>query len=265
VSEIVDLAAIEQGTVGEGGGAPVVILHGLFGSARNWGTIARRLAERHRVLALDLRNHGASPWTKSMGYRAMAADLRAFIERRRLAPVALVGHSMGGKVAMTLALETPDLVERLAVADIAPVRYAPALGAYVEAMRGIDFGRATRRAEVDARLAERVPEAGIRQFLLQNLVHEGGGLRWRLNLETLGAAMPELSDFPDFPEGAAYAGPTIFVAGARSDYVQPEHRAAIRRLFPKASLVRLRDAGHWIHAERPDAFLETLLPFLDAG
>jgi pimeloyl-ACP methyl ester carboxylesterase len=200
-----------------------------------------------------------------MSYPEMAADVRGFIEGRGLGPVALVGHSMGGKVAMTLALESPALVERLVVVDIAPVRYAPALGAYVEAMRGIDFARATRRAEIDALLAARVPEAGIRQFLLQNLVHEGGGLRWRLNLETLGATIPELSDFPDFSEEAAFAGPTLFIAGARSDYVQPEHRAAIRRLFPKASLVKIRDAGHWIHAERPDAFLETLLPFLDAG
>ena len=260
MSNIVDLAAAEQGA-----GPPIVILHGLFGSARNWGAIARRLAEQHRVFALDLRNHGASPWTASMDYAEMAGDVRAFVERRNLGPVALVGHSMGGKVGMVLALQAPALVERLVVVDIAPVRYPPAYLSFVEAMRGVDLDRAARRAEVGARLADGVPDEGVRQFLLQNLVAEEGRLRWRVNLDTLETAMPALSDFPDFPDDAAYEGPTLFVAGARSDYVQPEHRAAIRRLFPKASLVRLRDAGHWIHAERPEEFLDTLLPFLDAG
>jgi pimeloyl-ACP methyl ester carboxylesterase len=260
LSRIVELAATEQGT-----GSPVLVLHGLFGSARNWATIARRLAERHRVFALDLRNHGASSWTETMSYPEMAADVRAFIEGRRLGAVTLVGHSMGGKVAMTLALESPALIERLAVVDIAPVFYPPSLGAYIDAMRGIDLDRTTRRAEVDAELAASVPEDGIRHFLLQNLVHQEGRLRWRPNLAALAASMPAISEFPEFPEGITYDGPTLFIAGERSDYVQPEHRPAIRRLFPKASLLKLRDAGHWIHAERPDAFIATLLPFLEAG
>jgi pimeloyl-ACP methyl ester carboxylesterase len=260
LSRIVQLAATEQGA-----GSPVLVLHGLFGSARNWATIARRLAERHRVFALDLRNHGASPWTETMSYPEMAADVRAFIEGRGLGPVAIVGHSMGGKVAMVLALESPALVERLVVVDIAPAYYPPVLLSYIEAMRAIDLERTTRRADVDAALAAAVPEEGIRQFLLQNLVHEGGGLRWRLNLATLAVSMPAISEFPEPPEGTVYDGPTLFIAGERSDYVQPAHRAAIRRLFPRASLLKLRDAGHWIHAERPDAFVATLLPFLEGG
>src|SRR4051812_2005774 len=155
-----------------GQGPPLLVLHGLFGSGRNWASIAQRLAADRRVITLDLRNHGASPWQDAMGYAEMATDLLDHIETHGLGPSAVLGHSMGGKVAMTAAFVRPDLVERLVVVDIAPVANPPNLLAYVKAMRAADLAGVTRRGEVDAALAEAVPNAAERGFLLQNLVIE---------------------------------------------------------------------------------------------
>lgn len=254
-----DLAAAEFGA-----GPPVLVLHGLFGSGLNWRSIAQRLAERRRVFTLDLRNHGASPWADRMGYAEMAEDVRAFAARRGLGPVALIGHSMGGKVAMTLALASPEAVERLVVVDIAPVVNPPTLLAYVRAMRALDLSRLRRRAEADPLLAGTIANPAERAFLLQNLVAgPDGSLRWRLNLAAIERSMPEIVGWPEPPAGAAYRGPTLFVAGGRSDYVRAEHRPAITLLFPKARIATIPEAGHWVHAERPEAFLATVVPFLD--
>lgn len=255
----VELAATEQGK-----GPPLVMLHGLFGSARNWASIAKRLAERRRVFALDMRNHGASPWADDMDYGAMAEDVCAFLDAAGLDRTALLGHSMGGKAAMLAALRHPGRIERLVVVDVAPAAYRPVLGAYVEAMQAVDLAGCTRRAEVDAQLRPAVPDPAVRQFLLQNLVAEDGRLRWRLNLDAIGRAMPAISGFPEPPD-RSYDGPALFVAGGRSDYVRPEHEATIRRLFPRATVARVEDAGHWVHAEQPDAFLRTVEPFLAEG
>lgn len=252
------LAAAEHGS-----GRPVVILHGLFGSARNWASIAKRLAATHHVYALDLRNHGASPWAETMRYSEMAEDVRAFLRDRGLDGTAtLLGHSLGGKVAMVTALRHPDDVARLVVVDVAPVAYPMTLLPYVRAMRTVDLDAMTRRSEVEPALSKAVPDPAVRLFLLQNLVVEDGRLKWRLNLPVIEREMPELSGFPEFPAGTVYTGPTLFVAGERSDYIRPEHRVAIERLFPNAGLATVPDAGHWVHAERPEAFLETLRPFL---
>jgi pimeloyl-ACP methyl ester carboxylesterase len=253
----VDLVATEQGS-----GPPLLILHGLFGSATNWTGIARRLAAGRRVFALDLRNHGRSPWSDAVGYAAQAEDLDRFIRRHEIAPATLLGHSMGGKTAMALALREPDLVARLIVVDVAPAAYPPVLGAYAEAMRAIDPRRLARRAEADALLAERIPEAPIRSFLLQNLVAGPEGLGWRLNLDALAAGMAEISGFPALPPAARYDGPTLFIRGERSDYVEARHEPAIRERFPRAEIVTIAGAGHWVHAERPDAFLEAVERFL---
>jgi esterase len=245
-----------------GAGPPVVLMHGLFGSSRNLATVAKHLAARHLVLAVDLRNHGASPWSHSMDYPAMAEDLVALIEARGLGPVALLGHSMGGKVAMLTALRRTDLVERLIVVDVAPLAYEPVLLSYVRAMRGADLAGVRRRAEVDAQLAEAVPDPADRGFLLQNLVLEDDGARWRINLPVLEQDLPTISGFPELPSNLIYEGPTLFVAGDRSDYIRAEHEPIIRGRFPRAKIVRIAGAGHWVHAEQPKAFLEAIGAFL---
>ncbi len=256
---ITSLAAAEYGA-----GPPLAILHGLFGSGRNWAGIAQRLAAHHRAITLDLRNHGASPWEDAMDYAAMAEDVRATLDALGHRAFALIGHSMGGKVAMMAALARGAEVTRLVVVDIAPVSYAPRHLAYVRAMRDLDLAGISRRSMADARLAAAVPDAAERAFLLQNLVLENGQAAWRLNLAAIERAMPLLVGFPDLPAGVAYHGPALFVAGGRSDYLRPEYEPAIRRLFPAARIARIADAGHWLHAEQPQAFLDLVEPFLAA-
>jgi esterase len=256
-----DLAATAHG----GDGPPLLVLHGVFGSSRNWSSVAQRLAGAHRVLALDARNHGASPWAETMSYAEMVEDVAQSRRTRSLGRVTLLGHSMGGKTAMLDALEHPDEIERLVVVDVAPASYPPVLAAYARAMREVDLTGVTRRAEIDARLAGAIPDPGDRAFLRQNLVLEEGGARWRLNLPVIERAMPVISGFPAIPAGRAYCGPTLFIGGAASSYIRPEHRATIERLFPKAAIVHIPEAGHWVHAERPQEFLAALTPFLAGG
>jgi esterase len=259
--------AIRLATVAYGaGGTPLAILHGLFGAGRNWAGIAQRLAERRRVVALDLRNHGASPWTDGMDYAAMAQDVRATMAAQGHPRYALLGHSMGGKAAMVAALAHGDEIERLIVVDIAPVAYPAGQLGYARAMRGLDLAAIRRRGDADALLAAAVPDAAERAFLLQNLVFEAGQApRWRLNLAAIEQALPALAGFPALPAGTQYRGPALFVAGGRSDYLRPEHEPAVRRLFPAADIARIADAGHWPHAEQPQRFLDIVAPFLAAG
>jgi len=255
-----ELAASEFGS-----GPPVAILHGLFGSSRNWRSVAQHLAARHRVLAFDLRNHGASPWADGMSYVDMVEDLRASLRARSIEHAALLGHSMGGKVGMLMALLHPDEVDRQVIVDIAPAANPPNLLAYIRAMQAVDLRGVKRRAEVDVALAGAVPDPAERAFLLQNLVIDENAARWRLNLEAIERGFPQIVGFPDLPEGTAYRGPALFVAGARSNYIQLEHEPGIRRLFPQARIMRIEGAGHWVHAEQPQAFLQTVGPFLSGA
>ncbi|MCX7890071.1 MAG: alpha/beta fold hydrolase [Rhodobacteraceae bacterium] len=238
---------------------PVLIVHGLFGSARNWGAIQKRLAGRGRVVAVDMRNHGDSPWTASHTYPEMAADLAEVI-RDEGGPMDVIGHSMGGKAAMALALTEPALVRRLVVADIAPVAYGHTQLPLVEAMRALDPGTVATRAEADRRLAVMVPDAATRAFLLQSLDLKAEPHRWRLNLPVLAAAMPDIVGFPEM--AGVFEGPVLFLSGGTSGYVRPEHRDRIRALFPRARFARIKGAGHWLHAERPREFEETVRAFL---
>jgi len=254
------LAASEYGT-----GPPVAILHGLFGSGRNWRSIAQQLAAGHRVLTFDLRNHGTSPWAEGMSYREMVEDLRTSLRARGIAHTALLGHSMGGKVAMLTALLYPAEIDRLVVVDIAPAPNPPALLAYVRAMRAADLHGVKRRGNVDARLAQTVHDPAERAFLLQNLIIDEGTARWRLNLDAIEREFPEIVGFPPLPAGTAYRGPTLFVAGARSDHIRPEHEPVIRRLFPQAEITRIEGAGHWVHAEQPQEFLQAVEAFISSG
>ena len=248
------MVAIQLQAQAIGDGPPLVILHGLFGSARNWATIARRLADIRQVHALDLRNHGASPWAEPMTYAAMAEDVAAYVAAKRLGPCDLLGHSMGGKAAMTLALTRPELVARLIVVDIAPVDYGrDGFTRYVRAMQAVDLATAVRRSDVDRTLAAAIPEASLRAFLLQNLVSEDGQLRWRINLAAIAAAMPAITGFPD--TAACFPGPTTFLAGEHSDYLRPRDETAIRRLFPAVRLIEIGGSGHWPHADQPDRFV----------
>lgn len=248
-----------------GAGPPLVILHGLYGSGRNWTAVARSLAARHRVFAADLRNHGSSPWDERMSYGAMAEDVAALVKAQGLSRAAFLGHSLGGKVAMTLALGMPEIVERLVVVDIAPVVRPTTLEIYAEAMNALDLHGVERRGAVDAMLRPAVPDDTVRLFLLQNLVPGPDGLRWRINLKAILQEMPEIAGFPDFPAGTAYAGPTLVVRGANSPYIEERDLPAFGRYFPNFTLVTIADAGHWVHAERTEAFLAAVEPFLAAA
>lgn len=247
-----------------GEGAPVVLLHGLFGAAQNFGAIAKQLAARFRVISLDLRNHGASPHVRAMPYPAMADDVAQTLAGLGVGPAAIVGHSMGGKVAMALAQARPDVVARLCVVDIAPRAYGPALLAYAEAMAAIRLRPGLRRAEADAALATTIPEPGIRAFLLQNLRFDTDPPAWRLNLAAITAAIPKLSDWVP-PEVPPYIGPTLVLAGEKSRYIRAEDHPAIRLRFPMARIATVPGAGHWVHAEAPAGFLAALNPFLDGA
>jgi len=254
----VELAASEYGE-----GKPVAILHGLFGSGRNWTSLAQRLAERFRVIVFDLRNHGASPWANAMDYRAMAGDVRAAMQTREHQRYALLGHSMGGKTAMVAALVDPAAVERLVVVDIAPiVQPAASFAGYIRAMRALDLGAIGRRRDADTALATAIPDPAARALLLQNLVLGDGPPRWRLNLPALEAALPAITDFPGFPPGTRYGRSALFIAGGRSEALAPESEPAVRALFPSARIARIAEAGHWVHAERPAEFLAVVEPFL---
>lgn len=245
-----------------GQGKPLVILHGLLGSSRNWGGIATKLGESHRVLALDMPNHGASPWTEVMDYPIMAREVAHFIEEQAGGRAAVVGHSMGGKAAMTLALTRPELVEKLVVVDIAPVSYTHTFAPYIKAMRAAPLGTAERRGDIDAAMAGVIPDPRVRAFLMQNLEGGAGGYRWRPNLAVLGAAMEDLLAFPRFPEDIHYDGPALFLHGSESDYVLPQHEDVILALFPQARFLAMEGANHWVHADKPVEFTKAVADFL---
>lgn len=243
-------------------GPPVLILHGLLGSAGNWRSIARRLGERHRVFSLDLRNHGDSPHVEHMDYPAMAADVHAFLDTHDLQTVTVIGHSMGGKTAMRLALDHPRRVDRLVVVDIAPTKSLHDHGPVLRAMVSLNLARITRRGDAERMLAPEIPDPAMRQFLVQNLVNSAAGFAWRINLPVIESSMTALLDFPVDADTQPFAGATLFLRGALSDYVLERDEAAIRRLFPNASVVTIEGAGHWVHAEQPARFLEVLFEAL---
>ncbi|MGD9508761.1 MAG: alpha/beta fold hydrolase [Geminicoccaceae bacterium] len=251
-------APLELAVTELGAGPPLLFLHGLLGRARNWLTAGRALASSYSVRLVDLRNHGGSPWSDEAGYAAMAADIARLIETAAAGPVTLVGHSMGGKVAMTLALTRPELLRRVIVVDIAPIRYASGYDRLIQAMLAADLSPGRRRGDVDAELAAAVPDRAMRAFLVQNLETSQGRLAWQPNLGALLRAMPELMGFPpDLPAGH-YGGPVRCLRGERSDYVGAEGEAALRHLFPSAEITAVPAAGHWPHAEQPAAFLALL-------
>jgi len=256
------LHTILHPTATPSGAPPLVIAHGLYGSGRNWGVIARRLADRRDVVAVDMRNHGSSPWHETHSYPELAADLAEVI-RSLDGRADILGHSMGGKAAMQLALTEGALIRKLVVADIAPVAYGHDQTQYIRAMRALDLTGLVARGEADRRLTDTVPEAPLRAFFLQSLdLKAEGGPRWRLNFDTLESEMPRIVGWPG-TEGR-FDGPTLFLTGAESPYVRPEYRETIRALFPQARFAKLPGAGHWLHADKPREFEEAVRVFLNA-
>lgn len=247
---------IEYGTQSDRPG--LLIVHGLYGSARNWGVLAKRLSDRGRVVAVDQRNHGASPWSDTHSYPDMAGDLAEVLEHLD-GPFDVMGHSMGGKAAMVLALTRPDLVNRLIVADIAPVAYGHSQIQYIEAMRAVDLDAVSKRSDAAAQLEPLVDDPTLVSFFTQSL--DVKDKKWRLNLDVLAREMPAILSFPDMD--GRYEGDTLFLSGAESDYVKSEYRDRIRALFPKAGFLKIPGAGHWLHAEKPREFEAAVRAWLD--
>lgn len=244
-----------------GEGPPLVMLHGLFGSSENLGNVARELAGEFTVFGLDLRNHGRSPHGVGMDYATMAGDVLETLDSLGLESAVLLGHSLGGKTAMEVALSAPEHVNRLIVVDIAPVQYDRRHNEELEALRSLDLDGMTSRREADKVLSESLPIPAVRQFLLKNLVRADGGLRWRIPIETIHDQYDHIAAAP--PSPGPYEGPVLFVRGGNSDYVTNRHESVIHERFPNARIETIPDANHWVHVDAPDAFLKLVHDFLE--
>lgn len=244
-------------------GSPIVFLHGLFGQGRNWTQIAKALLPEHRALLVDLPHHGRSEWHDDFDFLAIADQVAGLWSADD--PVTLVGHSLGGKVAMVLALRHPHLVERLCVVDVSPVTYSGAreFAGYIEAMQGMDLSAVEQRSDAEEMLVDAVPSATVRGFLLQNLRRDGDSWRWQVNLDVLGEDLAEVGGWPEeqLAGTPAYEGQVLWIAGARSDYVRDEYAEAMDRWFPHNRRVTIKNAGHWVHSEQPEVFVQVLRQF----
>lgn len=246
----------------QGAGEPVILMHGMFGSLSNLGLVGRALIDRYQVISVDLRNHGESPHAMEMDYPCMADDIIELMDHLDIPQAHLLGHSMGGKVGMQVALNQPEKVGKLIVADIAPVDYKPDRhGGVLEGLKALAQTRPTSRQQANELLAEHVQESGVRAFLLKNLVRaDDGHFDLRLYLEGI------LANYYDTltlaPTGTPFSGPTLFIKGADSAYIQDKHRETVMRLFPNAQLKIIANAGHWLHAEKPDTFNRIVEQFL---
>lgn len=245
-------------------GSRVVFFHGLFGQGKNWTQVAKALSDDHRVTLVDLPNHGRSVWTERMDYLDFADRVAVLLDSAD--PAVVVGHSMGGKVAMALALRHPELLERLVVVDVSPVSYdhGSEFEGFVQAMRAIDLTSLERRSDADAQLQPAVPDPTVRSFLLQNLRRDGDEWCWQANLEGLGEGLSSLGGWPadELSDAGPFEGRVLWMAGEHSAYVRDDYAAAMERWFPRAQRVTVKGAGHWVHAERPEVFLAVLKRFL---
>lgn len=247
-----------------GEGTPLLILHGFLGMSDNWKTLGGKYAENgYEVHLLDQRNHGRSFWDPAFSYEVMAEDLLRYLDAKNIGKAMLIGHSMGGKTAMQFACTCPERVSKLIVADIAPKRYPPHHAHILKALESLPLERLESRTEADEALAGHIDHWGIRQFLLKNLYWvQPGRLGLRVNLQVLRDKMDEIG--APLPDGALYKGPVLFLKGGASDYITEGDLPLIQKHFPHASLQTLEGAGHWLHAEKPGAFLKTSLEFLNS-
>ncbi len=245
-------------------GEPLIILHGLFGSLSNWAGQSRQLATDFSVYGLDLRNHGGSPHSDDMNYTVMAQDVLEFMDDHGIERSHLLGHSMGGKTAMQVALSAPQRIDRLVVADIAPVHYRGQHDSILDGLDAIDLNGIASRNDADKILAEYVPDELVRQFLLTNLVRsKEDDFSWRINLPVLSKNYDRLREAP--ASDGVFEGPTLFVKGALSNYIQEKHREAILARFPNATTKVIMHTGHWLHAEKPQTFYRIVHGFLKPG
>lgn len=246
--------------VERGSGEPILLIHGLFGSLENLNMIARALEQDYRVISVDVRNHGSSFHHKSMSYKDMAQDIFDLVEHLQLENFHLLGHSMGGKIAMQFALQHPEKVNKLIVADIAPVQYEHHHNEIISGLLSIDIDEITNRNDADKQLAEYVDEVGVRQFLLKNIAKGDQCFYWRANIENIA------NDYAEVVKGnvhdSAFDGDTLFIKGSNSNYILAEHRAEIGKLFPKSKGRIIQGVGHWLHAEKPAAFNKIVTDFL---
>ena len=236
-------------TFGDEKSPPVMIVHGLYGSGKNWGVIAKRLSDQFFVITVDLRNHGDSPWLDTHNYHVMADDLVEVINSLNIKPN-IIGHSMGGKAAMVLALKRPNLVRNLIIADIAPVKYEHDQSQFIEAMQKVDLSKVEKRSDATLALSKFVEDKSLQNFFTQSL--DMKAKRWKLNLKVLRSEMSEILSFPKIE--SEFSGHSLFLKGEKSDYIKSEHRKLIKSLFTKARFATFKEAGHWLHAEKPREF-----------
>jgi esterase len=236
-------------TFGDEKSPPVMIVHGLYGSGRNWGVIAKRLSDQFFLITVDLRNHGDSPWLDTHNYHVMADDLVEVINSLNIKPN-IIGHSMGGKAAMVLALKRPNLVRNLIIADIAPVKYEHDQSQFIEAMQKVDLSKVEKRSDATLALSKFVEDKSLQNFFTQSL--DIKAKRWKLNLKVLRSEMSEILSFPKIE--SEFSGHSLFLKGEKSDYIKSEHRKLIKSLFTKARFATFKEAGHWLHAEKPREF-----------
>ena len=247
-----------------GEGPDLIILHGLFGSGNNWRSFAKNLSKDFRISLLDLRNHGKSPHSEEMDYNSMLQDVLLFLEQKTAGSVSVLGHSMGGKTAMQLAMKHPKKIKNLIVGDISPVVYKHGDGhrSYLQALNNIPLKQRLNRTEIDNLLSQFIPESAVRAFLLTNLEIRSNQSSWKINLKALEENLSDLMDFPIDPKMLPFEGNCLFIAGSNSNYIHTDHQPALQNWFPKYRLVRLKNCGHWLHVDQPEALKKTLKYFL---
>ncbi len=246
-----------------GAGYPLIILHGLFGSLDNWHTLSKNFSEHYKVFSLDQRNHGRSPHSDEFNYSVMAQDLADFLEQHNLSEAYLLGHSMGGKVAMEFAFNSPEKVAKLIVADIAPKDYPPSHQTLLETLLSIDLTEFTSRKDIDTSLTTKIPDFGVRQFILKNIyLNDAGIFTWKMNLSAIYKNYAELSQ--SITREKTFSRPTLFIRGEKSPYIQESDYPLINSLFTQAKIVTMPKVGHWVHAEAPKEFYRIVMEFLQS-
>jgi len=248
-----------------GTGTPLIILHGLFGSLDNWATLSKAFGKHCKVFALDQRNHGRSPHSNTFNYEVMASDLDAFMQQHGIHSACVLGHSMGGKTAMQFALTYQEKTDKLIVVDVAPKTYDRRHDEILDALSSLDLSLYSARRKVDEALATMIPDVAVRQFLLKNLRRsESGAFTWKINLGIIKKHYSEIADRPP-AAGRVFMQPTLFIKGERSSYIGEHDHRIIMGLFPRATIVTVEGAGHWVHADAPQQLTRIVLDFLGAS